>query len=110
LKRLVAGGGFEPQVRIDSTQDIDSAIREIGTLGEKGKSFLHFSYTSVFEQAIEPLSPWSLLFSPFHPIVAFNAPFSLTLETMSIVSGLLSCFKLPIPSLRMVWSALLSVA
>ena len=43
--RLVAGGGFEPHVPIDSTQVIDSAIREIGAIREKGDSFLHFSYT-----------------------------------------------------------------
>ncbi len=45
LKRLVAGGGFEPQVRIDSTQVIDSVIRANGTIGGNGDSFLHFSYT-----------------------------------------------------------------
>jgi len=45
---LVAGGGFEPQVRTDSTQVIDSALRKIGTIGENGDSFLHFSYTLLF--------------------------------------------------------------
>ena len=55
---LVAGGGFEPQLRIDSTQVIDSAIRENSTIGRKGKSLLHFFYTlpSVRVVSFEPLS------------------------------------------------------
>ena len=50
--RLVAGGGFEPQSRIDSTQVIDSVIRENGTIGKKGKSVLHFFYTLPLEPGV----------------------------------------------------------
>jgi hypothetical protein len=45
MKRLVAGGGFELQSRIDSTQLVDSTLREIGKNGNNGESFVHFSYT-----------------------------------------------------------------
>src|SRR5262249_13183198 len=44
----LAGGGFELQSRIDSTQLIDSATSENGTIGTNGISLLHFSYSLLF--------------------------------------------------------------
>jgi hypothetical protein len=44
-KILVAGGGFEPQVRIDSTQVIDFPIGQNGENGDKGNSFIQFSFS-----------------------------------------------------------------
>ena len=39
---LVARGGFEPHIPLDSTQLIDSAIGGIGLNGETGESVVHF--------------------------------------------------------------------
>src|SRR6266542_3158435 len=59
---LVAGGGFVLQPRIDSTQVVDSAISESGTIGKNRDSFLH-SYTFPFLARIAPLSPIDAVFT-----------------------------------------------
>jgi len=43
--RLVAGGGFVPQPRIDSVQLTDSTIVWKAKKGYKGKSFIQFSFS-----------------------------------------------------------------
>jgi hypothetical protein len=86
---LVAGGGFEPLVRIDPLKLLILQYAKLARLAEKAL----LSYTSSL--CVEPL-PLLLTSRAFHAIVAVIA-LSLFPKTESMVSGLLAQFQIPIP-------------
>ena len=66
---LVAGGGFAPRSRIDSSELTDSTIVRNAKKGDKGNFFIQFSFSS---RRFVPPNGFLLTTRPFCSAAAFR--------------------------------------